>query len=64
MVINGWMVTTSDDGQYLYVQLDGSPGQIHIKADDDGFVVGIWNDNEPPQVVSSTYAEYTALDRE
>ena len=41
MNINGWHVTSSDDGKYLYVELDGAPGQIHIKAEDEGFVVDI-----------------------
>lgn len=43
MNVNGWHVTASDDGQYLYIELDGAPGQIHVKAEDEGFVVDIWS---------------------
>ncbi len=66
--IQGWMVTASDDGQYLYVERDGAPGQIHIKAEDEGFVVDIWADDDGNTMcrhsVASTNAFYTELEKE
>ena len=43
MNVNGWHVTASDAGQYLYIELDGAPGQIRVRAEDEGFVVDIWS---------------------
>lgn len=40
--LNGWMVHPSDHGDYLYVERCGAPGQIHIKAESEGFVVDFW----------------------
>ena len=59
--LNGWLVQQHDE--YLYIQLDGSPGYITIKAEGEGFVVDIWPDvgNES---VGSTYALYTELEPE
>ena len=62
MNINGWHITASDDGQYLYIELDGSPGQIHIKADDEGFTVDIWSDGQDDCFVAGTWAAYTELE--
>ena len=64
MNINGWHVAASDDGQYLYIELDGAPGQIHVKAEDEGFVVDIWSDDVGPTCVASTSAFYTELEPE
>lgn len=65
--LNGWLINDSDDGQYIYLQRDGSPGQIHVKAEDEGFVVDIWADDEgtgSDYSVASTSALYTELERE
>ena len=62
--IKGWQISTSDDGQYIYIALDGAPGQIHIKAEDEGFVVDIWADDDEPTCVGSTSALYTELEPE
>lgn len=62
--LNGWMLTTSDDGQYLYIERDGAPGQIHVKAEDEGFIVDIWSDEEEPMCVGTTGAPYTELEPE
>ena len=66
MNINGWHVTASDDGQYLYIELDGAPGQIHVKAEDEGFVVDIWTYDGigDTTCVASTSALYTELEPE
>ena len=61
--ISGWMIYASDDGQYLCVTLDGSPGSIAIKAEDEGFVVDIWAD-DGVESIASTSALYTELEPE
>lgn len=61
--LNGWLVSTSDDGQYLYIERDGAPGQIHIKAEDEGFVVDLWDANLE-NCVSSAAATYPELEPE
>jgi len=62
--LNGWLIVVSNEGDYLYITRDGSPGQVHVKAEDEGIVVDIWNDHEPPMCVSTTYAHYPELERE
>ena len=63
--LNGWMLHTSDDGRYLYIERDGAPGQIHVKAEDEGFVVDIWPDDEAAaECAASTYAFYAELEPE
>lgn len=64
MEVHGWLVDVSKDGQYIVIQRDGAPGQIHVKAEDEGFIVDIWNDTEPPEVVATAGATYTELERE
>lgn len=60
----GWVVTASDDGVYINVERDGSPGQIQIKAEDEGFIADIWSNDEEPICVSSAAASYRELERE
>lgn len=66
MNIQGWHVTTSDDGTYLYIERDGAPGQIHIKAEDEGFVVDIWTYDGvgEPECMATTCCAYTELEPE
>lgn len=66
MELNGWNINTSDDGQYLYIERDGAPGQIHVKAEDEGYVVDIWTYDGcgEPECVASTFALYTELEPE
>ncbi len=56
-VINGWKIDQYD--QYLRIELDGSPGYITLKADDEGFVIDIWPDigNDSVGTTSATYRE-------
>ncbi|MBI6727460.1 hypothetical protein YA0089_27975 [Pseudomonas viridiflava] len=56
---NPWAPSTSEDGRYLYIPLEGGKHYLHIKADDEGFVVYAWNgaQNEVIDAVSATYAE-------
>lgn len=61
----GWRISVSDGGNYVYVCKDGRPGDIHIKAEGEGFVVDIINEtNGADEVVASTYALYTELDED
>ena len=60
----GWLVTTSDDGQYLYAERDGAPGVIQVKAEDEGFVVDIFSGDTMPDSVASTSATYPELEPE
>ncbi len=64
--LNGWMLHTSDDGRYLYIERDGAPGQIHVKAEDEGFVVDIWTYDGvgDPACVATTSATYIELEPE
>jgi hypothetical protein len=64
LLLNGWGLGTSKDGQYLYVERTGSSGQIHVKAGDEGVVVDIWSDNEDPEVIATAAATYSELERE
>ena len=65
MNFNGWKVTTGgDSGQYLYIERDGAPGTIHIKADDEGFVLDVWTADTTPEIAASTCVEYTHLEPE
>jgi hypothetical protein len=64
MNINGWEVTASDCGTYLYLERNGAPGQIHIKAEGEGFVVDIWSSDVGPICVATTCATYSELEPE
>jgi len=64
MEIKGWLVNASDDGKYLYIQRDGAPGQVHVKAEDEGIVVDLYNDDLDTECCASTYALWTELERE
>lgn len=59
--LRGWKVEQYD--QYLRIELDGSPGYITIKQEDEGFVVDIWPD-EGNDSVGSTYALFAELEPE
>lgn len=59
--LNGWKVEQYD--RYLRVDVDGSPGCITIKQEDEGFVVDIWPD-EGNDSAGSTSALYTELELE
>lgn len=54
--------TIQQNGEYLYITLEGQEGQIVIKAESDGFVVDIFNDQG--ESVASTYALYNELEGE
>lgn len=59
--LNGWKV--EQYGQYLRVDVDGSPGYITIKQEDEGFVVDIWPD-EGNNSAGSISVLYTELELE
>lgn len=62
--ISGWYVSASDAGDYLYIERSNAPGQIHIKAESEGFVVDMWSSDDEPVCVASTSAMYTELEPE
>jgi len=55
-----WHVTTSDDGEYLFIELDGAPGEIDVKAEDEGFVIYIWS--RDGKRIATTYTAYSAIE--
>ena len=60
--LEGWQVSTCDE--YLYATYTGAPGQIHIKAEAEGFVVDIWSSDDEPVCVATTSAMYSELEPE
>lgn len=53
--IDGWVIEfNSDNPQYVFLSHEDHPGDIHVKADDEGFVVDVWN--EPGWEVAATLA--------
>ncbi len=55
---NNW--SCRPDGQYAYVSYEGRPGFIQIKAEDDRFIVDVfdeWHDH-----VATTFATYGELE--
>lgn len=54
----GWNI--EQYGQYLNIKVEGKPGYITIKQEDEGFVVDIWPDVGNDSV-ASTCAEYNEL---
>jgi len=60
--LEGWQVSTCDE--YLYATYTWAPGQIHIKAEAEGFVVDIWSSDDEPVCVASTSAMYSELEPE
>lgn len=58
----GWEVLfSSDEPNRLYVTHEDHPGSIHIKADDEGFVVDVWPDSHE-QVLATCAALYSDLE--
>lgn len=58
----GWEVIFSEDEpNRLYVTHEDHPGSIHIKADDEGFVVDVWPDSHE-QVLATCAALYSDLE--
>lgn len=60
--LEGWQVSTCDE--YLYATHTGAPGQIHITAEAEGFVVDIWSSDDEPVCVATTSAMYSELEPE
>lgn len=55
---NGWIVEIPDNGNdyYVYVARANQPGNVHIKAESDGWVVDLW-----PQSYSETHSSAFGL---
>jgi hypothetical protein len=61
--VGKWEVETlNGEDQYLFVNRRDKPGEIRIKADNEGFVVDIIT--EGGEVETSTYSFYTELKME
>lgn len=52
VVVAPWGVTQSD-GDYLYVTRSGYPGELHIKAEGEGFVVDAWRHGDEGECVAT-----------
>lgn len=44
--LKGWSIKASDDGTYLYISKADKQGEIHIKAESEGYVVDAWSEDE------------------
>lgn len=61
-MLRRWHVAVSPLGEYLYVKRLGKPGDIHLKAEDEGFVVDMWNDSKDcPECIDSMMVGYEDL---
>ena len=62
MELNGWEIFS--DGRYLYICRNSSAGMVQIKAEDEGLVVDLYDDNEEPNCVGTAAATWRELERE
>lgn len=57
-----WSVEMSPGQRYLYIEHTEHPGDIHVKADIEGYVVDVWNGNKDAASVQASLAiEYIDL---
>ena len=61
LISNGWELSVSSCGNYAYAKRSDRPGQIDIKAEDEGYVVDIW-DEDWQQVVAECHSLYCDLE--
>jgi hypothetical protein len=59
--LGSWYIVVSAEGDYLYIHRDDRPGAINVKADDEGFVVDVW-DSDSANSVATCAAFYNDLD--
>lgn len=55
---DGWAIRT--EGEYLFVKRKDKPGEILVKAEDEGFVVEVWPEGEdvdPEQTMGIFYTD-------
>ncbi len=60
--LKDWIVSTSDCGQYIYIFRENRPGTIQIKAEDEGFVVDIYDDQDDSTSQATTCCFYADLE--
>lgn len=56
---NGWIVEIPDDdtnGDYVYVSREDRPGNVHIKAESEGWVCDLW-----PESYEATHSTLCGL---
>ena len=58
--MNAWETQTSSCGQYIYIWSKLKDGQIVIKAEAEGFVVDIFNNQD--ESIATTCATYEELE--
>jgi len=59
---NGWVIEfDSDESNRVFVRREDRPGDIHIKADTEGYVADIWPDS-CERVEATCAAMYQDLD--
>jgi hypothetical protein len=57
---NGWKIERYD-GQYIYLSFDNKPGELQIKACDEGFVIDAFQTGVEDEPVFTAAVEYTEL---
>lgn len=57
---NGWKIERYD-GQYIYLSFDNKPGELQIKACDEGFAFDAYQTGVDDEPVFSAAVEYTEL---
>lgn len=62
MLLKQWVIGHSEDEQYLYIFRCGKPGEIVIKADDQGFVVDLFSEKDKDESVATTWAFFEELE--
>lgn len=55
-----WVIEFSDEPGRVYISNDKHPGNIHIKAEVEGYIVDIWRDSYE-EVESGAFALYSDL---
>lgn len=59
---SGWEIAfNNEEPNRVYLRRDGKPGDIHIKAEYEGFIVDIWPDGDPPAPDAGCFALYQDL---
>lgn len=62
--LKGWSIKASPGGEYLYITKLGKPGDIHVKAEEEGLLVDIWNTphDDAPECMDSMMVAYSDLE--
>lgn len=58
---NGWSINDAGDG-YLFIARLGRPGEIVIKAEDEGYVIDVYPEGDPGGPDSTLSVFYSDLE--